>query len=110
MLEKRALFTPEATRVAKILFLLIAVYISVYCALSFSGAYEDNYGTMARMGNPCFCISDEDQWQPRGMAYVITTDAGEASARISALAYFFLPLIRFDQTYWHVTKKIVIGA
>lgn len=80
----------------------IFLYCTIYLILTGYGGYEDNVNTMAKVAQPCLCISDLELWQPKCLCY--TRYEGRVYA--NNLGYFFAPLIWLDQRYWHKTKVL----
>jgi hypothetical protein len=87
---------------------LLGAYVAVYAVFSLLGHYEDNVGSMEKLGIITFSISDREEWQP---IFIIATHSPGLGSHSHAniAAHFFMPLICLDQHLCHPTKPIKYG-
>lgn len=97
----------NAQRWPAMLLSCLATYVGLYGLLSVGGRYQDNVSALDKLGPPCLCISDLDEWQP---ALVVAAHLPESAVRkTNDLGLLFLPLVIIDQRYWHATKIRIFG-
>jgi hypothetical protein len=85
--------------------LILGAYVAVYAALSLLGQYQDNVGSLAKLGIIIRGMSNREEWQP--LCIIVTRFPGPGSRmRANAPGYFFLPLVLVDQHFVHPTKPI----
>jgi hypothetical protein len=83
----------------------LGTYVLSYLVLSFNGAYGDNVSILAKIGTPCLCISDMNEWQPLfiSAAHLPEGDPLKRKLYTNYLGYLYMPLVVLDQTFWHKT-------
>jgi hypothetical protein len=88
--------------------LVLGIYLAIYALLSLLGGYQDNVGSLDKLGIITKGMSDREEWQP--MFVIETRFPGQGShLRANLPGYFFMPLVLLDQHLWHVTKPITYG-
>src|SRR6185369_1900914 len=73
--------------------------------LSLLGQYQDNLGSLKKLGITTRGVSDRQEWQP---LFIIVTDfSGQASPSCANVpGYLFLPLVWLDQHFCHQTQPM----
>ena len=85
--------------------IMLGAYVAVYAVFSQLGHYEDNAGSLDKLGIITKGISDREEWQP--MFITAAHSPGQGSRlRANAAAHLFMPLILLDQRLCHQTKPI----
>jgi hypothetical protein len=86
-------------------------YLGSYLLLSLSGHYRDNVSVVDDFGPPCLCVSSWEQWQPALIkaAYLPGYARDTPILITNGLGYLYLPLVHFDQEYFHPSRHILAG-
>lgn len=102
---------PRATRRRRrqwgVVFLaLTTLYVGSYVVLSFAGGYEQVASGQFRL----LILSNDDEfaWEPRwGFAHRKMSINGTYSTSCDLPGFFYMPLIRLDQTLFHPTLRVI---
>jgi hypothetical protein len=88
--------------------LILGAYAAVYAVLSLLGHYQDNIGSLDKLGIITRGMSDREEWQP---IFIMVTRFPAQGSRLRANApgYLFIPLVLLDQHLCHPTKPITYG-
>src|SRR5258705_366088 len=83
--------------------LILGVYTAVYALLSLLGHYQDNIGSLDKLGIITRGVSDRLEWQP--MFIIVTRFPGQGSpSRANVPGYLFTPPVLLDQHFCHKTQ------
>jgi len=87
---------------------ILGAYVAVYAILSLLGHYQDNIGSLDKLGIITRGVSDREEWQP--MFIIVTRFPVQGSrSRANAPGRLFMPLVLMDQHLWHPTRPITYG-